>query len=135
MELSSQSFNFKSSSSSPFVKPTTAPKPQRLDTGLFGSGNMEPKGRSLSPMPSGNLLAAMVMNSLHSAVLDVGQTMGERQSRNSTVPNHQQRTKQPSQSQQYPLPQLLVNAKSGDDLASNEPTSPSLLSDSRQFYF
>ena len=135
MDLSSQSFNIKSSPSS-FVKPLTAPKPQRLDAGSSGFGNVEPKGRSLSPMPSGNLLAAMVMNSLHSAVLDVGQSASERQSRkvSSAALLHHQQRHHVNQTQQRQLPQLVVSAKS-DDLDSNEPTSPSQLSDPRQISF
>lgn len=97
MDLSSQTFHFKASSSSPSpsAKPATPPKPQRLSaTSPYArnNGGLEPKGRSLSPMPSGNILAAMVMNSIQSAVLDVGQSVSERQSRkaNSTASQHQQ---------------------------------------------
>lgn len=126
MDLSSQSFHFKTSSSLPSTKPSTPPKPQRLDAGTY-PGSAEHKGRSLSPMPSGNLLASMVINSIHSAVLDVGQSASEHQSRkaSSTVPHHRHHNQH-----NHPLPQLVINAKS-DELATSEPTSPSL-TDSRQ---
>lgn len=145
MDLSSQSFHFKSSTSSsptPTTKPSTPPKPQRLHAGIGSSnssgGNSEPKGRSLSPMPSGNLLAAMVINSIQSAVLDVGQSASERQSRkaNSTASQHQHHRHHYHHHQEHlhPLPQLVINAKS-EGLASSEPTSPSQLPDLRQTYF
>lgn len=126
MDLSSQSFHSKSSPSSSVseLKPSTAPKPQRLNTHGSGGGGgpVEPKGRSLSPMPSGNHLAAMVMNSIHSAVLDVGQSASERQSRKANTLHHHNA---PQPQQQQPLPQLVINAKSSECLAiSSEPTSP-----------
>lgn len=124
MDLSSQSFHSKSpTSSGTELKPSTPPKPQRLNThGGGGGGPVEPKGRSLSPMPSGNHLAAMVMNSIHSAVLDVGQSASERQSRKANTLHHHS---SPQPQQQQPLPQLVINAKSSECLAiSSEPTSP-----------
>jgi hypothetical protein len=132
MDLSSQSFHSKSpsSASGTELKPMTPPKPQRLNTHGVSSGSVsvEQKGRSLSPMPSGNLLAAMVMNSIHSAVLDVGQSASERQSRKANTLHHHN---QPQQ--QQPLPQLVINAKSSECLAiSSEPTSP--FSDPRQSF-
>lgn len=80
-------------------------------------------------MPSGNLLASMVMNSIHSAVLDVGQSASEHQSRkasSSAAAAHQRHHNQ----HHHPLPQLVINAKS-DVLATSEPTSPSPLTDPR----
>lgn len=135
MDFSSQSFHSKSPSSCGTIQKPSAPlKPQRLDAhGTSGGscGTMEPKGRSLSPMPSGNLLAAMVMNSIHSAVLDVGQSASERQSRRANSASHQNREHQ-QQHQQQPLPHLVINAKSTECLAiGSEPTSP--LADPRQF--
>ncbi|KZS08497.1 Protein vav-like protein [Daphnia magna] len=124
MDLSSQSFHSKSPSSSGAAqKPSAPPKPQRLNAhGNSGGsgGTVEPKGRSLSPMPSGNLLAAMVMNSIHSAVLDVGQSASERQSRKANSASHQnqehpqQHHPLQQQQQQQPLPHLVINANDMD---------------------
>lgn len=128
MELSSQSFNVKSQPTSPgpSLKTQGPGKPQRLNTTYE-----HPKGRSLSPMPTGNMLAAMVMSSIQSAVLDVGQSSGERQSRKT---NHQKKsvtsaTTSPTH-QKRRLPRFVLNADPSDssssETSSSEPGSPDL---------
>lgn len=124
MELSSQSFNVKSQPTSPgpSIKPQVPSKTQRLNTTYE-----HPKGRSLSPMPTGNMLAAMVMSSIQSAVLDVGQSSGERQSRKT---NHQKKTAVSATTSptRRRLPRFVLNAdpneSSSSETSSSEPGSP-----------
>ena len=117
MELvTSQSFSYKSASSP--SKPAVPPKPHRL---VASSSTDEPKGRSPSPLPSGNMLTAMIMGTIHSAGLDMSQGQGEQQ----------QQEQGTDQKRANNLPTLVLNAAAGQS-ARSEPVSPSLLHDPRQ---
>lgn len=117
MELvASQSFTAKSSTPSP-SKPLPPPRPHRL---VASNSTDEPKGRSPSPLPSANMLAAMVMGAIYSTGLDVSQ--GEEQ-QDSEQQSSQRRANA------HNLPTLTLNAGKP---SRSEPVSPSRLHDPRQ---
>lgn len=132
MELtSSQSFSIGGGKLQ--VKPLPPPKPQRLKaysslgatTGSCDDGGGEHlKGRSLSPLPSSNMMAVKRMGSIHSVSLDLSQASGSTERIRKYNVAHQ-------------LPALVLNnlaaISDATKSSSSEPASPSLQRvDSRQ---